>query len=108
MTARGQLSLLGTPSITSRVTQCFEDIRSPCFGCGVDTLEIGEFYVVRDEVWLAAVPWNRAGAMLDFLCIGCLEARIGRTLAREDFTDAFANRLPGSSIRMLARLGGMS
>ena len=37
--------------------------------------------------------------MVDFLCIGCLEARIGQTLAREDFTDARLNRLPGSNSR---------
>lgn len=30
-----------------------------CFHCGVDAFEIGEFsYMVRREVWLAAVRWT--------------------------------------------------
>jgi len=28
-------------------------------------------YMVRDDVWLAAVPWNADGGMFDFLCVGC-------------------------------------
>lgn len=56
-----------------------------CLECGVDTWEIGEFsYMVERDVWLAAVPWNTAGGMFDFLCIGCLEARIGRQLTAAD------------------------
>jgi hypothetical protein len=47
-----------------------------CLECGVDTWEIGEFsYMVRKDVWL--VPWNTDGGMSDFLCIGCLEKRVG-------------------------------
>jgi hypothetical protein len=50
-----------------------------CLECEVDTFEIGEFsYMVRRDVWLAAVPWNTDGGMFDCLCIGCLERRIGR------------------------------
>jgi hypothetical protein len=49
-----------------------------CLECGVDTFANGEFsYMVRDGVWLEAVPWNVEGAMFDFLCTGCLEASAG-------------------------------
>jgi hypothetical protein len=59
-----------------------------CFECGVDIEEIGEFsYMVHRDVWLAAAPWNTDGGMFDFLCIGCLEARLGRQLMADDFPD---------------------
>jgi hypothetical protein len=57
-----------------------------CLGCGVDTAEIGEYYMVRDEVWLRVNP-GRAG----MLCIGCVEKRLGRPLNPLDFTDAPIN-----------------
>jgi hypothetical protein len=52
-----------------------------CRDCGVDTNAIGEFYIVRDDVW----PIAPEGGML---CVGCLEERIGRPLEPGDFTDA--------------------
>jgi hypothetical protein len=58
-----------------------------CFERGVDLFEIGEFaYMVRRDVWLAAVPWEPGGTFT-FLCIGCLEDRLGRQLTAEDFPD---------------------
>jgi hypothetical protein len=46
-----------------------------CLDCGVNTGTIGEYYILRDEVWLAAVP-RRHG----MLCLGCVEARLHRRL----------------------------
>lgn len=51
--------------------------------------------MVRKDVWLAAVPWNTDGGMFGFLCIGCLERRIGRRLTADDFPDD----VPITSIR---------
>jgi hypothetical protein len=63
---------------------------SPCADCGMETtpgLEnreppIGqwEYYMVRNAVWKAA------GMRSGFLCIGCLEDRLGRRLSSRDFT----------------------
>ena len=61
---------------------------APCHDCGIHTIPIGnrglprgwEDYMVRDEIWQAA------GMGEGFLCIGCLEKRLGRELAAGDFT----------------------
>jgi len=64
--------------------------------------------MVRDDVWAAAgmppMPdlsldsFTRWQAYMDqgerFLCVGCLEARLGRELTGADFTDAEVNE-PG-------------
>jgi hypothetical protein len=70
-----------------------------CVDCGVDTLDVGEFYMVRADVW----PLDPLGGML---CVGCLERRIGRRLVPADFTDCPLNRARGSSERLRSRLGG--
>jgi hypothetical protein len=64
-----------------------------CLDCRTDTLstEPGvatEYYMVHDSVWEAA-----QAPQCVFLCIGCLEARLGRQLHRGDFTDAKINDL---------------
>jgi hypothetical protein len=46
--------------------------------------------MVRDEVWEQAwagrrKAWHGKLPGQEILCIGCLEARIGRTLKRDDF-----------------------
>ena len=67
-----------------------------CLERSVDTWEIGEFsYIVERDVWLAAVPWNTAGGMFDFHCIGCLEGRLGRRRTAHEFPDP----VPMTSIR---------
>lgn len=77
--------------------------RCTCVECGIDTDQIGEYFSLKDEVWKAAEH-----AETDhMLCIGCLEARIGRKLVPADFTDAPINspgRWPHSD-RMKDRLG---
>ncbi len=64
-----------------------------CDDCGMDTSpctgrrgcrHIGrwERYMVRDSVWKAA---GMKGMDAGFLCIGCLERRLGRQLRPRDF-----------------------
>ena len=63
---------------------------APCADCGMDTAPCTgrrgcrhkgrwEYYMVRAEVWSAG------GLASGFLCIGCLEARLGRVLTPSDF-----------------------
>ena len=55
---------------------------SPCVGCGQNVAYLEEFaYMVRDAVW------DEGGAGSGCLCVGCLEARIGRQLEPGDFPD---------------------
>jgi hypothetical protein len=89
-------------------------LRPTCDDCRVDTVDIGEFYMVKDSVWEQATglcasdnfyPWDQA-----FYCIGCLEQRLGRRLTSADFTDAPLNdpaQCPERrySDRLLKRLG---
>jgi hypothetical protein len=56
----------------------------PCADCGTDCLPRdpmrgSELFVLRDDVW--SVTGLQDGA----LCIGCVEARIGRRLRADDF-----------------------
>lgn len=61
-----------------------------CTDCAVDTLDIKdgpEYYMVRADIWAAVTETKPA----EFLCVGCLEERLGRQLTSEDFNDAPAN-----------------
>src|ERR1700722_4679830 len=49
-----------------------------CFSCGIDCFREGEDYYVQDELW-------KKYGVDSQLCIGCLEARVGRQLTPEDF-----------------------
>lgn len=75
--------------------------RFACLDCGKDTLELGEYYMVHNEVWLSVVKSTRAG----MLCIGCLEDRLGRQLTPKDFTEFPINAMPERSQRMQDRVG---
>jgi hypothetical protein len=80
---------------------------------GFDTMPKGrpqEYYMVHDEVWFAAGMTERSQRRSsDFLCIGCLEARLGRTLIRRDFADVPINQPDDHhhSFRLKARLLAM-
>jgi hypothetical protein len=66
----------------------------PCADCGYDTIG-SEYYMVRNDVWEQALGHKIPPVEDDFfLCIGCLEKRIGRTLTRWDFTDCSSNSDP--------------
>ena len=95
-----------------------------CIDCGVDTtpdtfLKRGgrrpiwyrwEWYMVHDEIWVqAGMPHRKfetGYGTSGFLCIGCLETRIGRKLRRADFTSARINDpdKPNASARLRLRL----
>lgn len=60
---------------------------SVCADCGVDTAAIHEWFMVRDDVW------HESGVQPDaFLCLACLEVRLGRELCPDDFLDVPMNR----------------
>ena len=80
MIAGGQLALFQALRATVLDTREW----CHCRDCGVDTIATNEFYIVVAIVW----PLEPDGGVL---CIRCLEARIGRTLARADFTDSMLN-----------------
>lgn len=56
--------------------------------------------MVHDELW------SRTGLDHGMLCIGCLEARLGKLLTARDFTDAPINDIWGNngSPRLIERL----
>jgi hypothetical protein len=83
---------------------CPVERRELCLDCGVDTVAIGEYYVVRDEVWAQA-----AKPLDGMLCIGCLEGRLGCRLEPGDFDDFPLNRIccRTGSARMRARFLGV-
>lgn len=75
----------------------------PCADCGADTGELREFYMVH------AFIWRRAGMRKGFLCVGCLERRLGRQLAPGDFTSCRLNQenaAGAGSERLARRLAG--
>lgn len=64
-----------------------------CADCSTETLspEPGvrtEYYMLRDTVWAAARTDPHA-----YLCVGCIEARLGRRLHSGDFTATPINDL---------------
>jgi hypothetical protein len=97
----GQLELFGelADERAARLAPC-------CLGCGVDTVRIGDFYMLHDPVWLRANP---GGAGM--LCVDCVETRLGRRLEPGDFTTApINNRLyltPRLRSRILGRPAGV-
>jgi hypothetical protein len=90
--------------------RCF--LGAPCADCCVGTFTIGEYYIVKDDVWEQAwagrrKSWQRQVPGQEILCIGCLEQRLGRTLTKHDFDNVPINdpRIdPNKSARLLDRL----
>jgi hypothetical protein len=90
-----------------------DDFDAPCADCGTNTTpgqrhryHAGyggrwELYVVHDDLW-------RAAGMDDgYLCVGCLERRIGRHLTPADFADVPLNEPnPNDTPRLAARKAG--
>lgn len=61
-----------------------------CGDCGVNTApknEPCEFYMVTHAVWREA----QGDKATHFLCIGCLEERLGRLLTSDDFSEVPLN-----------------
>lgn len=57
-----------------------------CMDCNKDTWN--EYYMLYSRVWKKANPKIKGK-----LCIGCVEARLGRKLTRKDFTKASINTI---------------
>lgn len=75
-----------------------------CRDCGTDTfVALGEYsYMVTSPVWKAACPEENGDGTL-FLCVACLERRLGRELTAEDFkSDVPLNFYPWSDSPLLA------
>ena len=87
----------------------YKDTR--CCDCQIETnhhelppnINRAEWYMVHDHIWEQATKDKSAF----FLCIGCLEKRLDRTLTPADFNDAPLNYWPGfqRSPRLRNRLG---
>lgn len=74
-----------------------------CMGCGLDIDRLAEYaYMVRDSIWFSVAETKHG-----YLCIGCLEKRLGRRLVVEDFSDVLINKLDRwrKSMRLRSRLG---
>lgn len=52
-----------------------------------------ESYMIKRELWLAAVPTGRG-----CLCLACLTKRLGRPLAAEDFGDPPIDPVSGEAV----------
>lgn len=76
----------------------------PCKDCENETFR-SEYYMVYDLVW--EIAHKEKESRDGFLCIGCLEKRIGRQLIANDFIDYPVNSLSFSikSDRLMNRLG---
>lgn len=64
--------------------------------------------MVKDSVWISArLPLYDGGPKHTFICIGCLEQRLGRRLTAHDFTDYPIN-VPSDlmTARLIDRLTG--
>jgi hypothetical protein len=77
-------------------------VTTACADCGVGTISIGECFMVEDRVWERAWAgrrraWHGNVPGQEILCVGCLEARIGRRLTARDFAcdigPSFSERL---------------
>lgn len=82
--------------------------RKPCLDCGWNTwqpLGQSEWYMVHNVIWQqSGVPTRKVmvpGEPGFYLCIGCLEIRLGRQLNGADFTDAPVNMTRGDNTERL-------
>ena len=90
---------IGCPSCNYAIGKSF------CIDCGLDTSSTGlqELYMIGDNVWKQA----NTGSFNGFLCVGCIETRLGRQLTRKDFRLGMTENNPEiypKSERLLNRL----
>ena len=72
-----------------------------CMDCAQDVSY--EFFVIHNDLWEQAVGDHRLG----WICVPCLERRLGRQLTREDFKLCPANVTTfRKTQRVLDRMGG--
>jgi hypothetical protein len=61
-----------------------QQARCICNDCGVNVIEIGEYFMLNLDIWK-----NQLGlGAWDNLCIGCIEARLGRKIWLPDICNA--------------------
>lgn len=72
----------------------FGNLVMPCAECETLTTD---YYMVHDELWQSVTTPDER-----FLCLACLEQRIGRPLVIDDFTPYPVN----DQIRLVYQLGG--
>jgi hypothetical protein len=51
-----------------------------CLICHVDVVEINEYFMLHDHIWLSVNPADEGK-----LCISCIETKLDRTLTPNDF-----------------------
>jgi len=68
-----------------------------CVKCGVNTLEIFEYYMLKDHVW------KLAGIDKGMLCITCFETKTNITLNKSHFTDYPLNTEPFMRSKLLQK-----
>ena len=76
-----------------------------CMDCEKHVSEFNEYYMVKSDIWYSVVINDEE---YRYLCIGCLESRLGRELRPEDFTDYPVNSYEWSrdrSWRQKLRMG---
>lgn len=73
-----------------------------CLDCKQDTGKMREHYFIHTELWLKVVD-----SIVGMLCVGCLEARLGRNLVPSDFTNCTVNnpKYEPKSARLMQRMG---
>lgn len=72
-----------------------------CLDCKENTFYIDEYYMLTLELWKQIHPADNG-----MLCIGCVEARLGRPLVPADFSGCPLNKeTHNKSDRLLNRLG---
>ena len=99
-----------TPEEIAHLKSCDEcwsrmERRFHCADCGYNTRQ-NEYYAVTPAVWRQAIRRGKGNGTI-MLCIGCLEARLGRLLTPADFADAACNddNPARQSARIRNRLG---
>ena len=64
-----------------------------------------DWFMVKDSVWRS----SQRGGKCRFLCVGCLEHRIGRKLAADDFSrSAKVNFVGEKSAKLRRRMRGLN
>jgi len=64
----------------------------------------GDWFMVKDKVW----QLGQRASECRFLCVGCLESRIGRKLLADDFRrSAKVNFHPQQSAKLRRRMRGL-
>jgi hypothetical protein len=91
------------------MTIAWPQIVSACADCGLGTIQLGEWYMVKDAAWEQAWcrrrKWWHGLPGQEVLCIGCLEKRLGRTLVAGDFTAASSTIRTSASCRNGCAIG---